>query len=461
MSGKGRRYRVVFGDALSVRSALEGLGARGEGRFGGGGVGDAPRLVPQRFVVRDRCILGISRVIRVSKGRLYRGVFAESVGDVLAEAREFFGELYRAGGGFAEPEWDAGGLAVGVFDADDAGFDAANAPRSGAEEDDVAGHALDREVFVEGADEGAFRFGQDAVVGDFGDRAAALDGGHARAAAAADNAVDAVAMEVSRCFAGSYRDALIEHFDDLVEVVPVEFGVRRRLAEESEQVVLAPRLAGGFGDDLLGEDVERRNGWEEAVEAAGLDAADEGGALDELVAGRREEAALWREAEGVAGAADGLGGGRHGTGGLGLADEVDRADVDAEFQGGGGDERLHLAGLEALLEVQAALLREATVVGTDMLLADAFGEGEGGALRQAAGVYEDEGRAVLLDELGEAGGHVAPLLAGGDGLEVRRRDLDLDFEGARVSRRRAWTSSTMTVFTVRRTSRLRSAVSMR
>ena len=144
---------------------------------------------------------------------------------------------------------------MGVFDADDAGFDAANAPGGGAKEDDVAGHAFDREVFIEGADEGAFGFGQDAVVGDFGDRAAALDGGHSRAAAAADNAVDAVAVEIGGRLAGADRDALAEHFDDLVEVVPVEFGVRRRLAEEREQVVLAPRLAGGFGDDLLGEDV--------------------------------------------------------------------------------------------------------------------------------------------------------------------------------------------------------------
>ena len=72
-------------------------------------------------------------------------------------------------------------------------------------------------------------------------------------------------------------------------------------------------------------------------------------------------------------------------------------------------------------------------MGTDMLLADAFGEGEGGALRQAAGVYEDEGRAVLLDELGEAVVHVAPLLAGGDGLEVCGWDFDFDLEVALVA----------------------------
>ena len=71
------------------------------------------------------------------------------------------------------------------------------------------------------------------------------------------------------------------------------------------------------------------------------------------------------------------------------------ADVDAELERGGGDERLHLAGLEAALEGEAALLREAAVVGADVLFADALGEGEGDALGEAAGVHEDEGRAVL------------------------------------------------------------------
>ena len=63
-------------------------------------------------------------------------------------------------------------------------------------------------------------------------------------------------------------------------------------ADEVEQVVFAPVLAGGLGDDLLREDVERRDGLVDAVEAAGADGADEGGALDQLVAAGGEEAAL-------------------------------------------------------------------------------------------------------------------------------------------------------------------------
>src|SRR5207247_9051313 len=127
-----------------------------------------------------------------------------------------------------------------------------DARRGRAEKEHGAGHARDREVLVEGADEGALGLGEDAIVGDFRDRAAALDGGHARAATAADDAVDAVAVEISGGLTGADRNALAEHLDDLVEVATVQFGVRCALAEEGEEVVLAPWLTGGRGDDLLG-----------------------------------------------------------------------------------------------------------------------------------------------------------------------------------------------------------------
>ena len=57
----------------------------------------------------------------------------------------------------------------------------------------------------------------------------------------------------------------------------------------------------------------------------------------------------------------------------------------------------------------------------------------GDALGEAARVDEDEGRAVLADQLGEAVVDVAPLLAGGDGLEVGRRHLDRQVEVALVA----------------------------
>ena len=54
-----------------------------------------------------------------------------------------------------------------------------------AEQEDVAGHALDGEVFVERADALPVGLGDDGVVGRVGDRAARGDAGQPRAAPAA------------------------------------------------------------------------------------------------------------------------------------------------------------------------------------------------------------------------------------------------------------------------------------
>ena len=52
-----------------------------------------------------------------------------------------------------------------------------------AEQEDVAGDALDGEVFVDGAHEGFVRFGDDAEVAEFGNGAAVLQGRQAGGAA--------------------------------------------------------------------------------------------------------------------------------------------------------------------------------------------------------------------------------------------------------------------------------------
>ena len=76
----------------------------------------------------------------------------------------------------------------------------------------------------------------------------------------------------------------------------------------------------------------------------------------------------------MAGAADALQEGRDRARRAELADEVDVADVDAELERGGGDQRLQLAGLEPLLGVEALLLGQAAVMGGDLVLAEPLGE---------------------------------------------------------------------------------------
>ena len=130
-----------------------------------------------------------------------------------------------------------------------------------------------------------------------------------------------------------------------------------------------PGFGGDHGDDLLHEDVDGLVGDFEAVELSGAHLADEGGLLEEVVAGGGEEAAFGDGSAPVAGAADALHGDGDGAGGVDLADEVDVADVDAEFEGGGGDEDLDLAVFELLLGVEAEGAGEGAVVGGDVLAA--------------------------------------------------------------------------------------------
>ncbi len=320
-----------------------------------------------------------------------------------------------------------------IFDAHFGGGDALDAPGVGAEQEDVAGHALDGPVFADRAHDGVVGLGDDAVVGHLGDGAAVEDRGHAGAATAAQHVIDAVVVQERRRATGTFADALRQHLDDVIEVVAVEVAEGPGATGEVVEAVFGPVLAGALGDNLLREDVERGDGLDDAVEAAGAHGADQGGALDELVAAGGEEAALRLEAEGVTGAADALQEGRDAARRADLADEVDAADVDAELQGGGADQRLELALLEALLDAQTPVAGEAAVVAGDRVLAETLAQVVGDAFGEAARVDEDEGRAVGADQPGETLVDVGPLLASGDGLEVGGRHFEVQLEVALVA----------------------------
>ena len=357
----------------------------------------------------------------------------EAVCDLAAEAACFLGELNGAAGGFAQPEGDGGGRAVGIDHTDGALLDAADTPRGGAKEKDVAGGALHGEVLVDGADGDVLGFGDDAVVTHLGDDAAVVEGGEAGSPPAADDAVDAVAVDEGRGGTGAIADAGGKHRHDLVEGLALEVREGGCFAHEVVEGVLGPGFAGGFGHDLLGEDVEGGGQGRDAVEASGADGANEGGALQELVAGGGEEAPVGAQTEGVAGAADALEQGGDAAGRADLADEIDGADVDAELEGGGGDEGAQVAGLEALLDAQAAFLGDAAMVARDGLLSKTLGQLLGDALGKGAGVDEYEGRVVLAHELSEAIVDVSKLLPGGDGLEVAGWGLDVELDVALVA----------------------------
>ncbi len=159
---------------------------------------------------------------------------------------------------------------------------------------------------------------------------------------------------------------------------------RRTRAKRSSSV---PLLGGRGGHDLLGQDVERLLGDDQAVELAPAHRVHQGRALDQLVAGEREEPPLGQAAEMVAGPPDALEQGGDRARRAELADQVHRADVDPQLQRGGGHQGRQLAGLEPALRLQPLLLGEAAVVGGDPVRPQALREMAGDPLGHAGGCW--------------------------------------------------------------------------
>ena len=203
-------------------------------------------------------------------------------------------------------------------------------------------------------------------------------------------------MQIGAAPAALGVDAFGEHAHHGVEILAREIAVRIGAAHEREELVFAVLARGDFGDDLLREHVERMLGDAQAVELAAAHGIEQRDAVDELVAAAREDAALRHAADGVVGAAHALQEHRDAARRAELAHQLHVADVDAELERGGGHHDLELAGLEALLGVEARFLREAAVVGGDVLFAEAFGQVPRHALDHAARVGEHQRGVVLV-----------------------------------------------------------------
>ena len=132
--------------------------------------------------------------------------------------------------------------------------------------------------------------------------------------------------------ARAIAEARGQKLDDLVEGLPRKRLVGHGLPHEVEERVLGPGLAGRFRDDLLGKHVEGRHGHGDAIEAPRAYGPHQGGTFEQLVTARREEAAVRSQPQRVAGAADPLQEGGDAARRADLADEIDRADIDAQLE---------------------------------------------------------------------------------------------------------------------------------
>ncbi len=102
-----------------------------------------------------------------------------------------------------------------------------------------------------------------------------------------------------------------------------------------------------------------------------------------------------------------------------LAHQVDIADIDAELERCGRDQRFQRTGFQPLFGVETLLLGEAAVMRGHPLGAEPFRQLPRHPLGKAAGIDEDQGRAMRFDQLGQPVVNLLPDFAGHHGFERR------------------------------------------
>ncbi len=317
--------------------------------------------------------------------------------------------------------------------------DLLDAPGGGSEQERLPGASLVDHLLVELADPAAVRQvdAEQAAVRD-GPRVG--HGERARAGPRPDGAGEPVPHDARPQVAELLRGvAAVEHVEHVLELAPLQLGVGPRAPEEGVELVDRHALlpgARGDGDDLLREHVERVAGHDRGLDEPLAHAPRHDGALEQVRAELGEDASARHLSHAVPGAADALQPPRHRLGRLDLDDEVHGAHVDAELE----RRRRHQAGqrprLEQVLDDDALLPRQRAVVGAGdlarglprrlRLLRRQVVQPQRDALRRAAVVHEDEGRAVVADQAQQLRVDRRPdaapgRLAAGDRVELERR----------------------------------------
>ena len=212
------------------------------------------------------------------------GVGTEPRRDLVAQARDGGRQRVCSARRFAEPEGNVRRLTLGVLHPDRSTLDALNAIGRVAELENVARHALDGEILVHRADGLVLRLQQHLVVGGVGDRAAGGERGRPRAAPAAQNMIDRVAMDERASAASAGGEALAQHAHDRVEIALAHGTEGPRAAQPIIKLRLRPILRCDFRDNLLREHVERSVRDRQAIKLPATHAVDQRCALNQIVA---------------------------------------------------------------------------------------------------------------------------------------------------------------------------------
>ena len=348
---------------------------------------------------------------------------------LFAQRRHFQRQLRRAPRRLSVPERHRGRRAVRILHPHAASLDAPDAPALVAEQEDVAGHALDGPVLVHLPDGDAFRLGHHRVLRRLRDRAARRDRRDPRPAPRFEHLVHAVAVQPRPLRAtGPPRHALGVHLDERVELRTRQVAIRPGPLDQLVRGVLGEIFARRHRYQLLREHVARPLGNPRDLEGAGPHPAHQGRALDQLIARDRKEATLGNPAPMVRGAPDALQRDREAARRLELDDEVDRAHVDAELERGRGHRAADISALQLLLGREPHRPRQRAVVRHHLVLAQPLPERVRNPLHLTPRVGEDERGLVLPDQLRDAVVHLLALLLRGHRRQLVARHFDEDVQ---------------------------------
>ena len=338
----------------------------------------------------------------VSAESLQRGL-ALRAAERAGERAHRTAQLDRTAGLVAVPERHPSLLPGRRRDDHPVARDVLDAPGGRTQHDHVAAATLVDHLLVELADPGAVDQ-EDREQAAIGDRAARRDRDPAGAVTCSHGAGGPVPDDprpqlrepVARIAPG-------EHVQHREVHVRGELGERGRAADRVEELVDAALFDGAHRDDLLRQDVERVPQVPRVLDLAGEHPLGHHGRLQEIAPELGEDAATRWLAHLVAGAADPLQPARDRPGRLHLDHEVHGTHVDAELEGGSGDDRAQPALLEGVLDLQALLPGERAVVGAHEVLLGELVQAGREALGEPSRVREHDGGSVRADQLQQRG----------------------------------------------------------
>ena len=226
--------------------------------------------------------------------------------EIFAKPRDLPGKFQRTARRLAKPKRNGGRGTARVGHVHLPAADVQDLPRCIAQQEHIAPHALDGEVFVQRADHGFVRFRDHSIRADVGNRAGIGDRRQARPFASLDPLADVVVVEIDASTAGLACDAFRQVLDRAIKIGAGQTAIGIGSPDEREQIVDVPVLRGCLGNDLLGEHVERRLRNGDAVQHAATDRPQESQRFAQLIASERKQTPLGREAERVPGPANSL-----------------------------------------------------------------------------------------------------------------------------------------------------------